>query len=291
MKLQLKLFLIACLLLAAVYAAAPLWLSYILARQLPPGWQLEELQSGYPGLAGIHVDLLRLRGEPGAAGLEITATDIRLEYEGLKTDIGLVSLGVFIRTGGSGTTDPLTMDDLSLPVTRLTGQLPQLSIKRMRVVFHQLPGLQAAANGPARPLVLDLAAFDLSPRSEQGFHLASQLTIADSLQFTGRFEVDVGPGLIDAKIRFPTSTELTPWLTVDVVQEDLQTQTTTSINAVLNAESANREWLDSVLADSTGHRFSQLGGKLELNAKFAGQDLKRIESLSLNSDNIYKNRC
>jgi hypothetical protein len=286
MKLLLKLLLILCLLLAGTYAAAPLWLSYVLARQLPPGWQLEELQSGYPGLAGIQVDLLRVRGEPGVAGLELTASDIRFEYDGFKTDIGLVSLDVFIRTGRSSTSGSLTMDDLSLPVTKLTGQLPPLSVNRMRVVFHQLDGFQAVANVPARPLVLDLVAFDLTPRPDQGFHLASQLTIAESLQFTGRFEVDVGPDLINAKIRFPTGADLTPWLTVDMVQEDLPTQTTTRISAVLNAGSANREWLDSLLADSTGHLFSQLGGKLELYANFAGQDLQHIKSLSLTGDNL-----
>jgi len=283
MKPFLKLFLILCLVIAGVYAATPLWLPYMLARQLPPGWQLEELQSGYPGVAGITIDLLRVKGEPGPAGIALTSSDLRFTYQGLKSDIGLVFVDVYLHTAETGSADSFTLDDLSLPVMKLTGKLPRLTIRKMRVALHRKNDLQEVA---ARPLLLDFEAFELSPRADHGFHLGSQAMIAESLRFKGRLDVDVSPNLINATIRFPSDPDLPPWLVVDIEQEDLPTSTTTRIEAILNADLANREWLDSVLAGSTGHMFTRIGGKLEIQANFAGQDLQNIERLSLISENL-----
>ncbi len=126
MKLLLKSFLILLALLAGIYAATPLWLPHVLARQLPPGWQLEELHSGYPGPAGINIDSLRLKGVFALTGLIITSSDLRFDYKGFETAIGLVTLDLYPGAGASRSADAFTLDDLSLPVTRLTGQLPRL---------------------------------------------------------------------------------------------------------------------------------------------------------------------
>ncbi len=283
MKLLLKLFLIACLLCAGIYLATPLWLSYVLARQLPAGWQLEELQSGYPGLAGINIDLLRVKGELGVADLSLSSSDLRFEYQGLKSDIGLIVLDVYLHPSEKLSADSLTLDDLSLPVTKLTGKLPQLSVSKMRVALHQVTGIHDKA---ARPMLLDFEAFDLTPRSGQGFHLASQVTIAELQQFRGQLDVDVSPNLINAIMRFPTDTDLAPWLTLEVEQEVLPARTTTRIKSFLDADSANREWLDSVLASSTGRVFTQVGGKLEMDANLAGHERQSIEDLSLTGKNL-----
>ena len=283
MKLLLKLFVIVCLLCAGIYLATPLWLSHVLARQLPAGWQLEELQSGYPGLAGINIDLLRLKGEFGVAGLSLSSSDLRFEYKGLKSDIGLIVLDVYLQASENLSADSLTLDDLSLPVTKLAGKLPQLSVSKMRVAFHQVTGVHDEA---ARPVLLDFEVFDLTPRSDQGFHLASQVTIAESPQLRGQLDVDVRPNLINAIMRFPASTDLAPWLTLEVEQEEMPAKTTTRIKTVLDADSANREWLDLVLADSTGQVFTQLGGKLEVDANLAGHERQSIENLSLTSKNL-----
>jgi len=283
MKLLLKLFLIVCLLIAGIYLATPLWLSYALARQLPESWQLEELKTGYPGLDGINIDLLRVRAELGVADLSLSSSDHRFEYRGLKSDIGRVVLDVYLHPSQKLSADPITLDDLSLPVTQLTGKLPQLSVNQMRVALHQVTGLHDEA---ARPMLLDFEAFDLTPRSGQGFHIASQMTIAESSQFTGQLDIDVRPNLINAIMRFPTGTDLMPWLTLEVEQEQLPEIATTRIKTILDADSANREWLDSVLAGSTGQLFTQLGGKLEMHAYLAGREQQIIENLSLTSKNL-----
>ena len=283
MRLLLKLFLILCLLIAGIYAATALWLPYILARQLPPGWQLEELKSGYPGLAGITIDRLRVKGKYGLAGIALTSSDLRFTYRGLKSDIGLVSVDVYLHTAESDSADSPTLDDLSLPVTKLTGELPQLAIRKMRLALHRTNDSQVEA---ARPLLLDFEAFDLSPRADQGFHLVSQAVFAESQRFKGRLDIDVSQKLSNALIRFPANMDLPAWLLVDIKQESQPASTTTRIEAVFNADSADRDWLDSVLAESTGNMFTRIGGNLEIQANFAGQDLQNMESLSLSSENL-----
>ena len=203
MKRLLKLFLILCFLIAGIYAATPVWLSHILARQLPPGWQLEELQSGYPGLAGIKIGLLRVKGALGPVKISLTSSDLHFTYQGLKTDIGLVTVDIFTATPEIGAFDVSTLDDLSLPVTKPTGEVPQLSIDRIRVRLYRETGIRDVVS---RPLQLDFESFDLSPLADKSFQLASQVLIAESLRFKGRLEVDVSPTLINAVIRFPSST-------------------------------------------------------------------------------------
>jgi len=285
-KLLLKLLLILFVLLAGIYSASPLWLPYFVARQLPPGWQLEQLKSGYPGPAGIHFDLLRVKGELGVTGLTLSASDISFGYEGLKTDIGLVTLDVFMRAGEKTAAAPFTLEDLSLPVTTLTGKFPQLSVSQMRVVFHYPAGIQTGTSTPAQSVVLDFDAFELVPGTDNSFQLATHVSFEDSLRITGQLEVDVSPNLISAYIRFPSAADSSPWLAVEIKQEDLSANATTRIDAVLNADLANRDWLDSVLARSTGQVLTQMGGKLELQANFAGQNLQSIEHLSLTSENL-----
>ena len=285
MKLLLKLILILLVIFAGIYAATPLWLSYVLDRQLPAGWQLDELEIGYPGLTGINAGLLRVKGELAVADLTLTSTDIRFVYEGLKTGIGQVSLDIYLHPSESGPLTPPTVNDLSLPVIKLTTGLPQLSVGLMRVALHSSAEVQTATLAPARPVVLNLEGFDLNPGLDQSFHLSSQVSIEDSLQFTGQLEVDANPALINAGIRFPPG-ESPPWLAVQLRQEELPEKTTTHIDAILNTDTANRDWLDSLLASSTGRMFTRLGGSLQLSADFSGQGQQEIEHLSLTSENL-----
>ena len=105
--------------LAATYAATPLWLPYVFARQLPPGWQLEKLEASYPGISSTNIAIVKVTGELLAGGLELTAANLRYHYGGPKLDIGSVSLDLFLIPGDDKNSDALTLDDLSLPITRL----------------------------------------------------------------------------------------------------------------------------------------------------------------------------
>ena len=286
MKLLLKAFLILFIVVACVYAAAPLWLPHILAGQLPAGWRLEELDSGYPGPSGIKVNFLRVKSDSAAFGLAISASDLHFDYRELDTDASLVALDVYMRTAAGGSTDPFTLDELSLPVIRLADTLPRVSVHKMRVAVHYLAGLQTEANIHTRPFVLEFDAFEIEPNKDHGFRLASRVTIAESLRFAGTLELDAQPNLVSALVRFPSDAGPTPWLSLEVQQAGLPAQPTTRIRAILNADLANREWLDSVLAGSTGRLLTQLDGKLEVEADFSGQNRQDFEQLSFASENL-----
>ncbi|MBE9549332.1 MAG: hypothetical protein IMF09_08015 [Proteobacteria bacterium] len=62
MKILLKGLLYTGLLLVVIYAASPFWISHLLSNQLPPGWEFEELDIDYPGISGININSLRLKG-------------------------------------------------------------------------------------------------------------------------------------------------------------------------------------------------------------------------------------
>ena len=286
MKLLLKLFLILCLVLAGIYAATPMWLPNILASQLPVGWKLEELKAGYPDLNGINVELLRVNGELGSTSVKLTSSDFRFNYQEFRSDIARVSLDIYISGVENNSAEPLTLDDLSLPVTKLTGRLPRLSIDQMQVTLFRTIGVRTANDKFIRPVKAGFEAFELNPRSDDSFHITSQVVIADTMHLKGRLDIDVSPESINAIINFPSSTGLPSWLVVELMQEDLPATTTTHLKAVLRTELANREWLDSLLASGTGQMFTRLGGNIEVEGSFAGQGLQKLETLSVTTEDL-----
>ena len=286
MKLALKLIVAVVVSFACVYAAAPLWLSYVIAGQLPPGWRLLELKSGYPRPAGIEIHSISVKGDLGTAGLTLTATDLNLVFRGFETHIGKVSADIFLQAGESPSSAPVSLDDLPIPIEELGGQFPRLSVGRLDLAVH-LPGDDLNLTAPpARRVMLDLEKLELTPSGEDGFNLSARVGFEDSLRLTGNLEVQAGPDSTRASIRFPSG-EDEPWLDVRFDQKTLATITTTRIDAALNADAANRDWLDSVLARSTRRAVTQFGGKLGLHADFSGQGLQGIDRLALTSENLH----
>lgn len=285
MKLILRLLLIVLILLAGVYATTPLWLPPVLARQLPAGWQLETLKSSFPGLNGIRLKLVRVNVELGPAVLRLSATDLLFEYRSFNTEIDGLSADVFMHGGASQAGDPVFSDDLSLPVMDLEADMPRLSIKRVDVALHLAGGSRNIDDPSARAVRLDLEGLELTPGTHGGFQLTGQLGFEDSLRFTGALAAEVRPDLIDASIRFPSG-EARPWFSANFEQDTQHATTTTRIGAVVDTDAANREWLDSVLARGSRRTVSQVGGKLSLDANFAGRDRVSIERLALNGENL-----
>jgi len=286
MKNLLKILLSLFILIAGIYAATPLWLPYILARQLPPGWQLETLEAGYPGFAGISVSTLRVKGDVLAADIALTAADIRFSYQGLKTDIGSLSVDVFVFAVDDRTADALTLDDLSLPTTRLTGKLPALTISQLRVALHTAAGSDPGNAAATQPLVLDFRALKLLPGAENSFHLTTTASIEATPAVNGRLDVDVSENSRIAEIRFPASVNAAPWLAVSLEQTDQTQNTTTQIRAVFDAEQANQEWLDIILARGSDGLLTHVTGKLEIQANFAGKKVQNIERMSLATEQL-----
>lgn len=281
MKLLLKLLLFLCILLAAMYAATPLWMSYFLAHQLPPGWQLEKLESGYPGISEINIKSLHVKGGLQTAELGLTAVGLRFNYRQLKTEIGSVSLDVYLQDAESNAGNTLSLDDLSLPVTKLTGKMPELFVEQMSMALHH-----DMNKGTGDPLIVNLHSLKLTPLTDDSFQITSNTSFKVMPGVTGNIDIDVTPDLLKAEIRFPDDEVLPPWLTVQFSQESLAADNSTTIHAVLNTEAAKPGWIDSLLRKSTSGVFSHLSGSLDLHAGFAGQDLQRIEQLSLATENL-----
>ena len=282
MKLTLKLLLSLGILTGGIYSATPLWLPYVLARQLPSGWQLEKLEAGYPGISGIDINVLRVKGELQAAGVAATAADIHFSYQGLKTDIGSLTIDVLLRGAEDSTADSLTFDDLSLPIAKLTGRMPELSVGQVQVVLYHAP----VDSVTTQPLVLDFRAFELLPGTDNDFHLTTDVSIQGGLEAHGQVDVDISKYSRKANIRFPADVSSSPWMTMLVEQQDQALKTTTRLRATFDAEMADQQWLDRILALSTGGMLTHANGKLEVQAAFAGKELQKIEYLSLATDQL-----
>jgi len=286
MKFTLKFLLFLCFVSAVMYAASPLWLSYIVARQLPSGWQLVGLDADYPGLSGIDIHGLRVKGGIQAADMTIAVPDLRFSYQGLKTAADSITLDIYLRSPENRIENALTLDDLSLPVTNLTGKLPELSVNQLRATIHFASGPEAGNIESSPPLVLDFEALKLTPRSDISFQLVSTVRFEAFPRATGQIEVEMGTDSFKADIRFKDDPGPSPWLAVRFEQKDQTMKPATWIQVIFDAALVNRDRLDSILKRSTGGLLTHVGGKLEVQADFAGQNLQNIEHLSLATEKL-----
>ena len=218
MRLLLKLLLFPFVLILGIYAATPLWLPYIVARQLPPGWQLVKLDAGYWGFSGVEITSLRVKGELQAASVELIATDLSFSYRGLKTEVDSLTIDVYLRAVNDRSSDAITLNDLSLPVTDLTGEMPELSILKLRMaLYHKVEMVLS------NPLVLNFQSLKLMPRADSSYHVSTDVNMEGSQGTNGRVEVDVDDGAFTTDIRFPSDASSPSWLTVFIEQINQRT--------------------------------------------------------------------
>jgi len=281
MKLLLKLLLSLFILIAGIYSATPLWLPVIVTGLLPAGWQLDTLYAGYWGFSGININALGVRGEIQAAEIEVVASEIRFSYRGWKTEIGSLSLDVHFLAAEDRDADALTLDDLSLPIVKLTGKMPEFSVLKSRVVLHH--DLSQLVNNP---LVLSFQSLKLTPRADDSFHFVTDVSLEGSTGVNGRVDIDVNVNSLDSNIRFPASTGLPSWLEVVFEQRSQALDTTTQIRATFNAAAADQEWLDMVLARSTGGKLTHVSGTLKAQVDFAGNEQHVINQVSLTAEQL-----
>jgi len=286
MKLLLKILLSFFILIVGIYAATPLWLPYVLASQLPPGWQLEKLETDYAGISGININQLRVKGGFQAVDLSLAATDIRFSYRGWKTEIDSILIDVFQPSNQDSSASLLSLDDLSLPVARLTGKLPELSIKQLQLALHSSTNLKPANTVAGQPLLLNFQAFKLIPRTNNNFDLSSSISAADLPGVNGQLEVNVGTNSRKAAIRFPAEVNSPAWLTATLEQTDRDQKTTTHVEASLDTEPTDKKWLDEILARGTSGFLTRVNGKLQIQADFTGDELQNIKSLSVSSEEL-----
>jgi len=246
MKFTLKLLLFLCIVFTGIYATTPLWLPYVLERQLPPGWQLESMQAGYPGLSGIDISSLRLKGTLPVADMAVAASDLRFSYRGSKVEINSASLEINLQA-----TENRPVDSLS-----------------------------------PEKLVVNFETFQLSRRANGSYHITSNARFEGLPHATGHIEANSSPDLLKADIRFPANLNSPAWLDIQIEQKDQAAHTITQVQAVFDTEPANQDWLDSILMRYTDGLLTQVRGKLEMHAGFKGLNLQDVEHLSLNTEKL-----
>ncbi|MCP4044652.1 MAG: hypothetical protein GY732_01515 [Gammaproteobacteria bacterium] len=246
MKFTLKLLLFLCIVFVGIYATTPSWLPYVLEKQLPPGWQLEYMESGYPDLSGIDVSSLRLKAGLPVADIAIAATDLRFGYRDKKVEIDSISLEIFLQATENRSVDSPIPDKL----------------------------------------VVNFESFQFDQLANGSYRIDSDATFEDFPRATGHIEAYSNPGLLKADIRFPASLNLPSWLAVQIEQKDQAENTVTQVHAVLDTESANQDWLGSLLMRYTHGLLTKVKGKLEIQSSFTGLNLQDVEHLSLNTEKL-----
>jgi len=281
-----KLLLFLSILIAGIYAAIPLWLPHIMASQLPAGWTLEKLDLAYPGFSGITAKVIQIKGELQTTALTLTATDVRFKYKHFKIEVDSLLLDVFVQASANSTANSLTLDDLSLPVARFSGQLPELTINRVGVALHFDKGEVTPGSENLQPLLLEFMRFRLLPNKGDEFYVSADVGIAGMPQIDGRMSVDVNKTTRKANLRFPADSDTPAWLNVSVVQADTKQGTATTINLDMDSAHADQVWLDLIVAKSTGGLLTGINGKLAVQADFAGHDLQGIERLLVGANDL-----
>ena len=286
MKLLLKLILAFGIFVVCVYAISPWWIPHMVASQLPPPFQLHSLQVSYPGLSGIHLKSLDVKGDFPALGLALKATDIRIKYRDWQTEIDSVLLDVRIQPAQQEPAGNLSVEDLSFPMTRFTGSPPRLNVGEIQLVLHHELNFKPSNIVAGEPLVLLFQAVNLRPHADNGFHLDSTVSTEQNPQVTGLIDIDLTQTSRKADIRFPVTPALSPWLSVSIEQTDRGSNTTTQVQTMLDTGVQDQTWLRPIVEWGSAGRFSNMDGKLELLAQFAGEQRQNIEYLSMTATDL-----
>ncbi len=268
--------------IAAIYAATPLWLPGVIGKQLPDDWQLGQLKTGYPGVSGIDIHSLQLQGRLPKAEVDISATGIRFSYQQFQSHIDAMSVDVYLLDTPAGKIDIRRLDDLSIPLINLPGSYPELSVGHLNLAVHQ--SLEDSGSAPSFEAAFDR--LSLAPHPDGGFHLVSEFNYRDIPLGPGSLEMDLSADLLKADLQFPVDAGVQKWLTISARQQGLQGVKTSEIRAEIDTGSIDSEWLNSIISNITGDRSSQLSGQLIFSASFSGAEEQHIQQLSLDTDNL-----
>lgn len=282
MKFVLRVLLGLCIVMLAVYAATPLWLPGIIGKQLPDGWQLQQVRTDYPGISGINIQLLQLKGSLPEAELDVSANDIFFSYQQIQTRIGSMSVGVYLPGHPIGGTGARSLDDLSIPLINLSGNYQELSVGDLNLTVHE----QLIDSGSTPSFEAAFKQLTLAPRPDEGFHLISEFDYKDIPLGPGWLEINLSADSLEADLQFPAGGGGQKWLTISARQHGLQGEKLTEVRAEIDMDSMTGDWLDQVISKSSGGRFSHASGQLSSSALFSGLEAQHIEKISLDIENL-----
>ncbi|MCW8925377.1 MAG: YdbH domain-containing protein, partial [Xanthomonadales bacterium] len=281
MKLLLKLLLNLAVLIAGIYAAAPLWIPGMFAAQLPVGWKVVDMGCGYPGLTSLRCKFLSVVAELPLANLTISADDILVEYSTWKTAVGSVLLDVSTHTPTSENQDRFALDDLALPVLDPGGKLPELSVKELHLSLRH--GLSRAVPDP---VLLELRSFALVPLVDGAWRFEAGLRPEGAANDVGRLTVNAFTGSFTTEFRFPSNPTLPAWLTLSLDQQTLGSETSTRLEMSLDADNAEQNSLATLFAPGFIAKPPGLSGKMQAQANFAGKQQQVLEQMSATAQGL-----
>lgn len=280
MKILFRALLILAVLIAGTYAASPLWLPHVLATQLPPGWELGNVDVRYPGLSGIRINSLSVSAVTPVASLNVSAEDVAVSYGTLKTDIDSVNLEIVLAAGERQ--DRFMLDDLALPVIDPGADLPQLSVQDLHLSFRH--GLSKAVPDP---MLLELRSFTLAPLAGGGWHFHSNLRPAGALKEAGRLTVETSSDAFSTELRFPSEPSLPPWLTLTLNQSTSGVESSTEIELNLDATGTGQDFIAALLASGYTGSSPGVGGKVHARARFSGQSLQVFDQMAASAQGLH----
>jgi|GEM_PF-1550323 len=282
MKQLLKPLLILVVVLAVFYASSPWWLPVILAKQLPPGWQLETLKMSWPGFSGVNLKHAEARGKLPGLTLTIEVENSRLSYQGLVTTIDSAKLHIYLPPSKDKPPVPFSIDDLSLPMFQLSASLPSVTVNQAQLALH------FASDNPDdksdQPVVIALQGFHLDPSDQGHYQLDTTASIVGQGTINGHFNVYVNPEKLSALVRFPADETSPAWLDVAFTQVDDPDTTESELDLQFDADAAGDEWLDALLSKSTQGRLTHVGGQLQAQVVFNGDQIRHFSQMSLKAN-------
>lgn len=281
MRILFRLLLVFTVLITGIYAAAPLWVPYLFASQLPPGWKLVGMDSGYPGLFSIQFKSLSVAAELPLASLTVSADDILVDYRTRKTAVGSAMLEVSLATDTREAPGRFTLDDLALPVIDLSGSLPELSVQELHLSMRH--GL---AGSVPDPVLLELHAFTLTPSADGGWQFNAGLRPEGAADDIGRLEIESSIGAYSTELRFPSNPALPAWLILGLDQQTLGSKTSTRFEMSLDADGAGQDFLAALSVPGFTGPPPRFSGQMEVQAKFSGEQLQVLEQMTLSAQDL-----
>lgn len=274
MKILLKWLLITAMLITGIYAVSPLWIPQLLKSQLPTDWEIEQLELGYPGIKGINIASLSLRGNTLLADIELSATQVRFNYRSGELKIGSLLLDVLL-SAETNSNDSLSLDAVSLPLLQMPEnmRLPEVLVGKMQV---QLRGAEASS-----PLLLNFDSFNLVPSEQQRFQLTTGVSLVGYAQVGGQLEVETGLSEFRARLALSSVNASSPWFNINLEQKFHSLESRSELAFKFDAQAADRDWLNRLLQQLSVGWVEQIDGKMQLLASFSGETRQEIHQFSL----------
>lgn len=272
MKILAKLLAAIAVLLILAYASIPFWAAYIVARELPVGWQLEQLDIQYPGLSGIKVKQLQLLGEAENSGISISLQNLYFNYN--LEQLVASTLVLDINSQASAQTD-INIEDLTLPVFTVPENIPDLQIETIHINLKQ--------DAQTRLKVL-LSEFQLAADTEREYLVRSGVKLGQTDKLSGQLSGKISPQSTHAKLEMLATNNTSAWLNISFMQQASNNFSTLKMG--FNSDLADKAWLGSALTYASDKQLSYIDGQFSAEARFAGADAQKIESLLFNSEQL-----